>query len=635
MTFDLTFDFETILAVTLLTAASFGFGSTAIRLVRSEIFSSDLFSILIGASLIIGVGGWLSFFGLYSRWVVVTLLLAGSTLALFRAVTAVVSTMQSYRDKQQAAQIPSLSFFAGVASFAALAFVVLRNSAYSWFNMHDDMEAYLAFAEKLSQTGSLGADPFSRRRLVSGWGGQTVLDATFLGVGPVDGLKAVDMSMGLLAFALVILYWARQSWLKRLGASALIVALAFYWLPGANITSHYFAMASITAVAFFIHKASRSLSRRDWFMFAIIFGTALTLKNTVTTFLLLLVPLVLFLLAKQYRPGLLRGLALVIPVLIATILPFAVSLFVSSGTFQYPFFGVGYQSQYLSFTASETGPNLQAQLTEFAKAPFRTPVFLLALVLSAMGVLSREQAPRYRILYLSIAGLLSLFVPFLAASSAFDTARYATVTMLPLVMVAIITLDWAARINGVIAIGTLAAIVGMSTSMHLSFNPELPFKVGMYKTPAWLTAEKYNEGQERVSRAQAKLPKGATVLVNGPTAYLWDFKRNHVLIGDLPGSVSPPPGLPLYAAASEVSSYLAEQGVEYLVIDYQGHFDYEIFSSQLQDQSGPSLWREDVRNQFLYYELIFELQSVCQAEQGVSYPLYDDSKTLVVGVNCG
>jgi hypothetical protein len=634
MTFDLSFDFETILAFALLTAASYGFGSTAIRLVRSEIFSSDLFSILIGASLIIGVGGWLSFFGLYSRWVVVTLLLAGSTLALLGAVTSVVSTMQTYRDKQQAARMPSLSFFAGVASFSALAFVVLRNSAYSWFNGHDDMEAYLAFAEKLSQTGSIGDDPFSRRRLVSGWGGQTVLDATFLGVGPVDGLKAVDMSMGLLAFALIIFYWARHSWLKRLGASALVIVLAFYWLPGANITSHYFAMASITAIAFFIHKAGRSLSKRDWFMFAIIFGTALTLKNTVTTFLLLLVPLLLFLLAKHYRPGLFRGLALVIPVLIVTILPFAVSLFVSSGTFQYPFFGVGYQSQHLSFTASDTGPNLLAQSVEFAKAPFRTPVFLLALGLSAMGVLSRKQAPRYRVFYLSIAGLLSLFVPFLAASGAFDAARYATVVMLPLLLAAIITLDWGARTNGAIAIGTLAAIVGMSTSIHLSFNPQLPFKVGMQETPDWLTDGKYTEERERVARAQDKLPNGATVLVNGPTAYLWDFQRNQILIGDLPGSSSPPPGLPLYSSASEASSYLAEQGVDYLVIDYQGHFDYEIHSSEL-EEGRPSLWREDFRNQFRYYELVWEIQSVCQADEGVSYPLYDDGKTLVVRVSCG
>ncbi len=96
----------------------------------------------------------------------------------------------------------------------------------------------------------------------------------------------------------------------------------------------------------------------------------------------------------------------------------------------------------------------------------------------------------------------------------------------------------------------------------------------------------------------------------------------------------PLPGLPLYSSASEASSYLAEQGVDYLVIDYQGHFDYEIHSSEL-EEGRPSLWREDFRNQFRYYELVWEIQSVCQADEGVSYPLYDDGKTLVVRVSCG
>ena len=613
----------TILTTTWVIIAAYGFGSSAIHLVRSRIFSSDMFSILIGALLIIGLGGWLSLLGWYNRAGALTLLIIGTALAVLRAVSRVFDNPV----RRPFLRMPRLASIASLVSFAALAFVVVRNTGFGWFNAHDDMEGYLAFAEKLSQTGTLGEDPFSRRRLVSGWSGQTILDATFLSVGPLYGLKAVDMSMGLLAFGLVVAYWARQSWLKQFGAAALLVVLSFFWLPGANITSHFLAMASISAIAYFVLTADKSLSTRDWVMFAIVFSTALTLKNTVTTFLLLLVPILLVLLYRYFSAGFFRGFALVFTVFLATIVPFALSLFLSSGTLQYPFLGLGYQSDHLSLTATDAVPNLESLLIEFAKAPFRTPVFLLAIAISSLAIFLGKQNSRFRVFYLSTAGFVSLFVPFIASSGAFDAARYASVVMLPLLLAAILALEWSPRVNATVAVATLASVSGMSASMYLAFNPELPFKVEIYETPAWLTEEKYLRQLAKVERVQGAIPVGATVLVNGPTSYLWDFQRNHVLVGDLPGSSSPPPGLPLYSDASEISSYLLKQGVSYLVIDYRGHFDYEIYSSHL-DPDWPGQWREDVMNQFRYYEVVLELQSVCG-------PLYDDGRTLAVGLTCG
>lgn len=615
------FNLEILGAVVWLLVAGYGFGSLTIRLLRPRILIGVGFSVLVGTAIFVVLGGWLALFGGFRSEFVTGWLWSGSFLAVWTAYAKFSQDILVGRRKVR----DWLALTPSGVGIAAAVFVFVRNSGYGWINGHDDMEAYIAFAEKLNQTGSLGADPFSFRRLVSSLGGQTILDGAFLTVGPAYGLKAVDMSLGFAAFIMVVAYWSIKSWPRRIGSSLFVIVASFYWLPMANTTSHYLSMAIILSLTLFITEYDLNWSWRDWVVVALLYGVGLTLKTTTATFLLLLLPILLFLILRSNGSGFLRRSFLFLSITITIVSPFAASLFISSGTFFYPFLGGGFEATPVTHDFIDTAEPW-ALLVEFSKVPFRRPEFLLALVVTVVSFASLRGAKEGRLLAIQVLAGITIFAPYLATSGSFDATRYASTLFLPLLLASLIRLHGSLALKTTVSIATIAAISLMSSSIYLSLNPRLPFQLTLEPTPSWLSEKEYFTEKDRVEQIQDRLPVGATVLVNGPSAYLWNYTRNEILLFDIPGSASPPPGINLWGGTSEISEYLVGSGVDFAIADYRGHFEFETYEHML-DESYPPQWRRQIINQFRLYEVILEFKADCGE-------ILDDGKSLVISTDC-
>jgi hypothetical protein len=93
------------------------------------------------------------------------------------------------------------------------------------FNPHDDLQAYFVFPEKMIQTGAMGPDPYSERRIVS-LGGMSFLHALVLAVADARYLVVVDPGVSLLLAAALVPGLARDArarpWAAVLGVLVLL-----------------------------------------------------------------------------------------------------------------------------------------------------------------------------------------------------------------------------------------------------------------------------------------------------------------------------------------------------------------------------------------------------------------------------
>jgi hypothetical protein len=74
---------------------------------------------------------------------------------------------------------------------------------------------------------------------------------------------------------------------------------------------------------------------------------------------------------------------------------------------------------------------------------------------------------------------------------------------------------------------------------------------------------------DQYTALQTAIPPGASLATMLDEPFRLDFARNHVLILDIPGEVSPKPGIPFSAGEEALAHYLAGQSVRYLAC-YKG-----------------------------------------------------------------
>ncbi len=67
---------------------------------------------------------------------------------------------------------------------------------------------------------------------------------------------------------------------------------------------------------------------------------------------------------------------------------------------------------------------------------------------------------------------------------------------------------------------------------------------------------------------QHALPEKAVLLEHMDYPFLFDFRRNPILLDDHPGSASLAPGQPFFAGAEALASYLVSNGIRYVAYDY-------------------------------------------------------------------
>ena len=145
-----------------------------------------------------------------------------------------------------------------------------------------------------------------------------------------------------------------------------------------------------------------------------------------------------------------------------------------------------------------------------------------------------------------IIGLLAALAQVTAAIERYDT-RSARI------IVSIVAI----AVSGVLVLGTARRSASMYKSSLLTMRSALRGETLVTPT----LAAKHRE-------MQSVLPPSVTVLARMDYPFLFDFRRNKILIIDIPGSASLAPGMPFFQGGEAVAKYLTAHGIHYVAYDY-------------------------------------------------------------------
>ncbi|MEW6338046.1 MAG: hypothetical protein AB1625_11685, partial [Acidobacteriota bacterium] len=444
------------------------------------------------------------------------------------------------------------------------------------FDVHDDAQAYLPMAVKLTEQGSLGPEPFEARRLLN-LGGQTFLQTLVLAGLPLRALHLLDAGVGMAV--LVALAWGhaarrRVDW--RLAPLLLLPVLA---LPHLEIRGNTSAVLTGTCLllAWYRTASLRAVEEAAPPRRAATIGLlAAGLAGLKGTFVPVAALAIGFDLALRWREGRRPGRALLEAAatgaaVVAMLLPWMVSLYQSSGTLHFPLLGQGF---YAARTTNDFAamPGL-ARLPVLDLAKVAIGMLAEALPLVLLLLVARRRGRERAAFAIGAACLLAGVVYVFAADANLQRSlhRYA----FPMVQGGLVVLLASALAGtrgrplgarpGVAAATAVWLLASGADAAKLTYA-----RLAENVADALAGAPLATAAEHQVARQiLAPLPAGATVLTRLRTPYLLDLGSRPVFLMGLPGFSSPPPGMPLDADPEALAAYLAGRGVPYLAASYR------------------------------------------------------------------
>ncbi len=507
------------------------------------------------------------------------------------------------------------------------------------FNPHDDLHAYLVFPERMLQTGHLGDDPFNTRRLETSLGGTHFLNALTLAALPVDQLHLFENGV-----CIVILCGITAELFGALGVSRranrfLLIVGQCMIMDTFNVVSHVSAMVMLTAWMLLLVEARWRTDPplRSALLLGIVFAGTAALKSTVLVMAGLLI--VVYLLIQAFtRPD--RRLLLVIgvagAVTILALAPWMDAMVRSSGTLLYPFLGNGYHwTRYLS-APLPAEPVSRWILENNLRALWLPGVWAVGLGLVFIAGRAvwavRGLGNVWSVAAAAVTAWLVSIVGFAWAGGGWAVYRY------------VFPIEY---VSGLLLLGAVWRLTHSRAGSRLLRLPQpwywralaagwlvlqLPMALNLYARilpddlrpggPRWpVTDASVNRS---VARMQQAVPAGARLLVRLTQPYLLDFQRNPIFVADWPGSVSPPPGMPLGRGPEPLARYLLGRGIRYVAYSYRLQADYpEAYFGWMAGPDQPPWDRYQAR-------FAFDFQSNLAALGKTRRHLYDDGSTFVL-----
>ena len=489
----------------------------------------------------------------------------------------------------------------------------------------DDAHAYLVFPQKMLQTGSMGVDPFSERRITT-LGGQCLLHAVVLCVGGDQNLHLIDPGIGL-TISLAILLGLMAGPANRRAKA--LVALLFLAFPGGFMCSVHNTTSVMTSMALFLalvaalqaaDKAERPVR------FAVLLGLiaaalcALKQTNIPTCALTLAASYACCVRWSHARLHAIAELGVVVAVAMVALLPWMVSEYQSCGTYLYPTLGPGYHSSAHDpqATPSNTLPTLRAKASAIVNESRSLPSVALLMLGAAWWILgSRRGSSRQPIASLLLgSGLGVIALSVITANSYVDRYSMPFVQATIFLLACALILPDAAqpadreqtgRRGGTLALAMVAILVLVNAD-----------DFGKVLTQSADGIRQGLQGERIVRPADAlpyvalqdAVPPGETILTRLDKPYLLDFRRNPIFIADWPGMTSPPPGMPLSGDAQALADYLRGVGVRYVAYSYANEANCPRtaeWRALRQPQGATPLGRIQVAHAFAFHDQLEDL----------------------------
>ncbi|MCG3176496.1 MAG: hypothetical protein MOGMAGMI_01451 [Candidatus Omnitrophica bacterium] len=442
----------------------------------------------------------------------------------------------------------------------------------SYHHPFDDPSYYLALTQKTLQTGTLGTDPFSERRMTTGLGGKVPLDALALtAVGPGQDLL-VESGLGWFCLvALTALLCARSGAGAWGTVWAMLMPLAVFAVSF-NHSAWILPVALLTyLIALLSEESPRGSAPRRLAAAALVAAATAALKSyLVAATAGLLIVLAAWEISRG-RARSARSLMWVTLAAAALLVPWCVSLYLSSGTPLFPLLGRGYHvASYgasvvtnLSLAWGRLGPALAEWAT--------VRVLLLSLAGLMLCRWSRSVPPAGSVVLCGVSALVTLGLAVLADGRWLERYAY-SYTVPVLIWIVIVLASSGSRRGPIAALVVLTmAVLYPSDYAHQSTIASARRMLSQ-RSQADAEVRRLEELRGEYRAAQESVPPGARILASGHWMCLLDYERNPIWIQDLPGNASPPPGMPLDGGRKRLWPYLRRQEVEYVLLDLEGAF---------------------------------------------------------------
>jgi hypothetical protein len=528
-----------------------------------------------GMALLVAVGGVLSMLCLISRGRV-TALVAGGLVAVAldlgaRREALLEEALAAVRSRPRA-----LGVTIGLGALGLLALLQAASAglslAYYW--NCDDGPSYLVFPAEMLSAGC-SVQPFSIRGLNS-YGGQPFLNALMMSQLPTTSVFLFDRGLCLLiAFGLVLWYPLRRRALAILPLALLVT------LPDVRANTTSTMSASVLFLAAFrtleLPTPEEGLPRRVGALLALLAAALAALRQSclvpAAAMIVLAYGALLARAAPGDRRGLLRDFGRAALLGLALLLPWMLSSFRSARALAHPLISLNYHPEVGAYAPDkkilEVAKRFWANFTH-DRAIKTLPLFLFA------GLLLKEddrRKPLGAIFWASVIGMLALLKAFAWGNPADNERLLFSSALATALCVSLATLRKAEAPLGDLATSRLtetflpavvacAAILIQVDGGRAGTAKLYAGALDLVKAADEAPPPPPDPEEERYRALQAAIPPGAGVLSMLDRAYWLDFRRNKIDALDLPGMVSPRPGLPLDSDDAFVS-YLAGLHIRY------------------------------------------------------------------------
>ncbi len=565
------------------TASCWGYGTLSRRFLPESAFGFGLRTTW-GAAVALCVGGFPLALGLLNRWTLLGIVGIGVVLASIELIRTRRSAQPVLRRHRRFLRLHPRAGAIGVLVVLAVAFVVVGSLVDRRVHPYDDEIAYLGFVRRLWDRGDL-LEPFSFRRIAA-YGGQTVLVGMFALRTAVMQVHLFDHGFAV-AMVVALLYERRTTTpvaaFYRHGMAFFVLVLPDVSI---NTASSYsgalFVFAFYQALAWAHRRPTSGLQRA--LLLAPLAVAIVTLRQNFLPIPFLMIGGDAVLRWRRaegpHRRIVLREGLLLAGAALGLWLPWAVASYRAVGTFLYPALR-GYFNPALSLSGVPRGlfGQLGTQLRLLVDAePFRLlPGFLV------LGLATRDRGAGRGRTFLTAAFAVSfvLLVAGFSQAAPQSLARYLFPLALPLVLAVMQSVsplpNVPARITPALAIGWALLLV-QAYDVRATLAPRVAritndaHEVLGYALSANVTTPE----QATYTKLQEAIPKGSKVATLLDQPLYLDFKRNEIFNLDMPGYLSPPPGLPYFRGPGELLIYLRSLGIDYVayVEDDYSHVQY-------------------------------------------------------------
>lgn len=517
-----------------------------------------------GMVLTLIIGGILNVFALVSVSVLITYIVVG----------ALIGGITLYRNRPV---LPKFSFFQ-IAISSSLIIVLLFFYAQSIqlqsTSCADDEIAYIPSITRMLQTGTL-VDPFSLRRIAS-FGGQTFLQSLIATTGDENNANLMDRGVAvLICFGLIIGYF--RTWqepklnyaLPLIKAAILLMIIALLPFPFLNSASR------ATGLAIFI-VLFRTLDLTDntqapnyrvlWLIAAIVAASA-TLRPHFLMAAALSVTLYWFLCwwrTKRHAQDYIISLVHVGLTSLALLIPWMMTLQLSSNTPVYPLFKGNHRQEFEAYSAGMD----PAELFRFIVDIMIEPRMVLMWIPICMLMIYKHSKPALSLCLASVVTSFAIVAAF-SLSDISNLHRYVA----PFVNAGLIVtvMSFIRHSTGnltVLRTLTLSsrAIRIVLISVAVILMPPMIVKTTRTISYHWDRPILSTHMHDLYDRMQSTVPEGAGILAMVFHPFAWDYTRNNIANIDIPGVVSPDPGMPLFKGPEALKKYLVDLSLPYLAI---------------------------------------------------------------------